>query len=322
MKALLVLLLLVFLGSEPLEICGQESRDWINISPSDERFQVRLPQQPKIETTKTSYGSLSAEGRIYTASHGGATYTVWSLKTADDHPGGMGPGVMTSREYFAAFVWESLLKPVRDALPESSRAAARMSFKSDLYLGIIQGREYSLSLGDKSGTARVYIDGQRLYVLVALNARRNSSATKRFLAGFKAQATYPPVAATLVADPRLVPPDIRRLAYGRPQFALPPSRSNRVFSAGETTYKARITSKPEAQYPKAAHDNNVWGTVIIRVVLTKHGRVENIKVVQGLPYGLTQAAIAAARKLTFIPATKDGNSVSQSALLEYSFNPY
>jgi TonB family protein len=315
-------LLLVLLSIQPLEVSAQKSRGWIKVSPSDEWFHVSLPQQPTMTITKTSYGSFTAEGRVYTTSFGGATYTVWSLKIVSDRSGGMGPGVTTSRDYYAAFVWGSLLKPVRDAVPENRRAAARMSFKSDLYLGGIQGREYSLSLGDKSGTTRFYVDGQRLYVLVVLDAHRNSSATRRFLAGFQAQPTSLPVAATLVADPLLVPPDIRRLPYSDPQLEFPASRSNRIYSASETTRKARIISKPEPSYTKAARDNQVVGTVILSAILTNDGRVENIKVLSGLPYGLTEAAIHAARSLKFLPATKNGYSVSQYAQIEYVFNLY
>jgi outer membrane biosynthesis protein TonB len=45
-------------------------------------------------------------------------------------------------------------------------------------------------------------------------------------------------------------------------------------------------------------------------------------VVQGLPYGLTEQAIAAARKLKFVPAMKDGKNVSMWIQLEYNFNLY
>ena len=324
MKALFTLLL-VLLGIQPLQVSAQKSRGWIKVSPNDETFKVSLPQQPTVATTKTSYGSFTAEGRVYTTSLGGATYTIWSLKTASDTSGGMGPAVTTSRDYYAAFIWESLLKSLRDAVPESRRAAARMSLKSDRYLGRIQVREYSLSLGDKSGTIRFYVDGQRLYVLVALVARGNWAATKRFLAGFQLQPTSLPVAATLIADPLLIPPDDRNLSNGIGELKFPPShssRSERVYSASETTHKARITSKPEPSYTKAARDHRLVGNVVLSAIFTKDGRVEDIKVFSGLPYGLTEAAIAAARRLKFVPATKNGYRVSQYARIEYIFNLY
>ena len=53
--------------------------------------------------------------------------------------------------------------------------------------------------------------------------------------------------------------------------------------------------------------------------MSKTGRIENIKVVQSLPHGLTEQAIKAAREITFIPAAKDGKAVSTWIQLEYVF---
>lgn len=47
--------------------------------------------------------------------------------------------------------------------------------------------------------------------------------------------------------------------------------------------------------------------------------MRNIEVVNRLPAGLTENAIAAARKITFTPAMKDGHPVSQMVILEYRF---
>ena len=45
---------------------------------------------------------------------------------------------------------------------------------------------------------------------------------------------------------------------------------------------------------------------MLRAVFTPGGQVTNISAVSGLPYGLTERAIAAARQIKFVPATKDG----------------
>ncbi|MDT5059855.1 MAG: hypothetical protein QOH63_562, partial [Acidobacteriota bacterium] len=44
--------------------------------------------------------------------------------------------------------------------------------------------------------------------------------------------------------------------------------------------------------------------------------------VSGLPNGLTERAIAAARQIRFTPAMKDGHAVSQYIQIEYNFNLY
>ena len=46
----------------------------------------------------------------------------------------------------------------------------------------------------------------------------------------------------------------------------------------------------------------------------------DIRVTSGLPYGLTESSIAAATKIKFVPAMKDGKFVSVRMQLEYHFN--
>jgi len=182
-----------------------------------------------------------------------------------------------------------------------------------------------------------------------------------------------PVAATVVADPLLVPPYARVLPYGDYKSkstdpssgpgtgngigtgtgggigpgeggGIGPGRGgnigggdrndggggpggggggyDRIFTGREVTSKARLISKPEPQYTEDARKNQVTGTVVLKVVFASNGSVTNIRTVSGLPYGLTERAIAAARQIKFVPATKDGHPVSMWMQLEYNFNLY
>ena len=97
---------------------------------------------------------------------------------------------------------------------------------------------------------------------------------------------------------------------------------NRTFSPREVTQKARILARPEPQYTEEARKNQVSGTVVLRAVFSSSGAVTNIRAVSGLPYGLTERAIAAARQIRFSPAMKDGRAVSQHIQIEYNFNLY
>jgi TonB family protein len=60
----------------------------------------------------------------------------------------------------------------------------------------------------------------------------------------------------------------------------------------------------------------------LKAVFRSSGKVTDIRVVQGMPNGLTERAIAAARKIKFVPATKEGKFVSMWMQLEYNFNLY
>jgi len=183
-----------------------------------------------------------------------------------------------------------------------------------------------------------------------------------------------PVAATLNADPALIPPDARVLPYGDPKSksndpssgtgtgngigsgtgtgigsgegnGFGPGRGgnvgggdfnaggggpggggggdySKIFTGKDVTTKARLISKPEPQYTEDARKNQVTGTVVLKCVFSSNGTVSNIRTVSGLPYGLTERAIAAARQIKFVPATKDGHQVSMWMQLEYNFNLY
>ena len=119
-----------------------------------------------------------------------------------------------------------------------------------------------------------------------------------------------PKPATLDADPVLFPPDRRTTDY------------NKVFSSKETDQPARIISRPQPNYTDAARMNQISGVVALRAVFSSAGEVTNITVVRGLPYGLSEQAIAAARQIKFEPARKDGRPVSMYMQIQYNFNLY
>jgi TonB family protein len=81
-----------------------------------------------------------------------------------------------------------------------------------------------------------------------------------------------------------------------------------------------ILYKEKAQYTQEAKDNKVAGTVILSAVFGVDGQIGEIEVTQGLPYGLTENAIEAAKKIRFNPAVKDGQPVSVRGSLEFIFN--
>lgn len=96
----------------------------------------------------------------------------------------------------------------------------------------------------------------------------------------------------------------------------------RIFRADELEQRAVLLSKPQPGFTEAARLNNVSGTVILRAVLGADGDVSSITVTNGLPDGLTERAIEAARGIRFMPAWKDGRRVSQYVTVEYKFNVY
>lgn len=85
----------------------------------------------------------------------------------------------------------------------------------------------------------------------------------------------------------------------------------------------KILSKPRAAYPN--QDKSavcIQGKVVLRVTFFDSGEIGRISVISGLGYGATDNAIAAAKKIKFEPAMKDGKPVTVTKPVEYSFTIY
>ncbi len=83
-----------------------------------------------------------------------------------------------------------------------------------------------------------------------------------------------------------------------------------------------VTSKPLAMYTETARRNNVEGSVLLKVTLLANGEVGSVRVVRGLPDGLTERAVDAARRIEFEPKRVDGVPVSVTQTFEYTFSIY
>jgi TonB family protein len=84
--------------------------------------------------------------------------------------------------------------------------------------------------------------------------------------------------------------------------------------------KPKILYREKSGYTKAAGDAEVSGVISLGVIFEKDGKIHVYKVFKGLPFGLTEQAIIAAKKIKFEPARKNGEPVSVRGSLEFSFN--
>ncbi len=92
-----------------------------------------------------------------------------------------------------------------------------------------------------------------------------------------------------------------------------------ILSSREVDSRAVIIAKPKPGYRRDARRIGVQGYVILKVVLSSKGKIDRVRVVRGLPGGLTENAIKAACKIEFRPAMKAGQPVSQWLNVEYVF---
>jgi TonB family protein len=166
------------------------------------------------------------------------------------------------------------------------------------------GKEYRYQVKDKHTIEQFFVVEKRLYRFVASGAPADHAGVQHFFSS---------------------------LAFGKgdglrvedgPGEPLAGSDNDEIYIGREVDTKPRLISKPEPSYTNAARDAQIEGTVILRLVFNSTGKVTHIRVVHGLPHGLTERCIEYARKIKFVPATKDERPVSMWMQVEYNFRLY
>ena len=82
---------------------------------------------------------------------------------------------------------------------------------------------------------------------------------------------------------------------------------------------AQILSKPNPAYTAEARQKKIEGEVVLDVTLGADGRIRVLRVVSGLGYGLDEAAVDAAQRIQFKPATRNGQPIDSTARIRVKF---
>lgn len=93
-----------------------------------------------------------------------------------------------------------------------------------------------------------------------------------------------------------------------------------VYTTQEVTRRARITQPLEIKITEDARAHEVHGRIVVEAVLCRTGRITDLRVTEGLPYGMTESALEAVRRLTFLPAEMNWHTVSQRKRFEFHIN--
>lgn len=119
-------------------------------------------------------------------------------------------------------------------------------------------------------------------------------------------------------DVDFVPDD--NLVLGVPEAPPPePEGPIRFVVGGKVTEPVKIGG-PSPLYPEAARRARISGTVVLECVIGKDGTVESVKVLKGLPLGLTESATDAVKQWQFKPSTLNGKPVEVLYILTVKFN--
>lgn len=113
-----------------------------------------------------------------------------------------------------------------------------------------------------------------------------------------------------------------RREVGRAEKAAAPviEEKRQTIATASANLRPQITYKEHTRYTEAARQHHVQGTVLLSAVFTADGRIADIRILRGLPMGLSEEAVKAVEKIRFTPASKDSNPVSVRMSLEFSFN--
>ena len=80
-----------------------------------------------------------------------------------------------------------------------------------------------------------------------------------------------------------------------------------------------IISKPNPVYTEEARQLKLEGEVLLEVLFSANGQLHVNRVVRGLGHGLDEAAVAAAGKIQFKPASRNGSPMDSTAIVHVIF---
>ena len=80
-----------------------------------------------------------------------------------------------------------------------------------------------------------------------------------------------------------------------------------------------VVDRAEPSYTEPARKARIAGTVVVEAIIDKQGNVDNVKVIKGLPAGLSEQAETAIRKWKFRPGTMNGEPVATIFNLTVTF---
>jgi TonB family protein len=103
----------------------------------------------------------------------------------------------------------------------------------------------------------------------------------------------------------------------KPAASDPPKRQ--AASAVPKETPVALLSKPTPNYTSEARQRKIEGDVELDVEFSATGQVHVLRVLQGLGYGLDEAAVKAAENIRFAPARRDGQAVDSHGRLRIVF---
>ncbi|MGA7576266.1 MAG: energy transducer TonB [Terriglobales bacterium] len=113
-------------------------------------------------------------------------------------------------------------------------------------------------------------------------------------------------------------PGVQSSGFGAQEIAQNTAHLQRVDSGPPTT-QVEITYKPNPAYTDEARNLKLEGEVLLEVEFAANGQLHVNRVVRGLGHGLDETAVAAANKMRFKPALRNGQAIDSTAIVHVVF---
>lgn len=112
---------------------------------------------------------------------------------------------------------------------------------------------------------------------------------------------------------------VRQSGFGDAQPAAAPQAKVAAQPAKAAQTPVEVLQKPTPVYTDEARKLHIEGEVLLEVQFGASGRLRVLRVVHGLGHGLDEAAVAAAEKIRYKPALREGQPVDSTATLHIVF---
>lgn len=268
-------------------VAQTDPSSWKRYTVKGEQFSVELPAKPTMESRAIRKDDRERMEITFGSYADGIVYLVHVVENS------------SPPQSLDSFIQEGAV----------SRRPVNLKTERKLTVDGVAGKAFAFD--GTRGAIQFFSKGDRLYQFTAYGAPQDDARVTKF---FSSIDLVDKTDGINVSDVR--PP------WADPNVTLTSAAPERVFTPQEVdkTFEVVMNSHPE--YTEIARQNKVTGTVVLKCTLASDGAIRNIQPVVGLPNGLTEKAIAAARRLKFIPAMKDGKYVSVSTRLVYTFDLY
>jgi len=291
MKRLFLSLTLLLVAIDALaQSAGTPQAPWKRYTARHEEFSVMLPAHPAMSTRKAMVMRLSKvrQRRTLGAYADGLAFTVSSVENT------------SPREPLDQYIEQEIF----------THSGWDRASEQEITLNGFKGKQY-LSPNKVPGTMQIFATRNHIYRFHAFGATTDDARVKEFFSSIVLGGKPEGIEVT---D-----------GTGVPYHADASAASGATDSAltiKDVERRPFVAMKPEPDYTEEARRKDIVGAVILKAVFAADGTITDIRVASGLPHGLTERAIAAAKQIRFIPAMKDGKFVSTWMQLEYNFSLY